>query len=127
LTANADVNLDAKIDFGSADFPSLGATFALDWAFNSASTSQADGQFGGAPHIAFNDITLQLGSFFDKFAAPVLGRVQQVLAPLQPLIDFVQMRLEPLEKISAVRHFFDRDPVGAEGHDEDPRQGRAIR
>lgn len=109
LNANANVNLAIHVDFdnGSAKFPSLNTDLNLSWGFNNASTASSDNQFGDTPHVAFNNITLDLGSFFSGFASEVFGEVQKVLAPLQPLKDLLDTELSPLEKIDSIRNFFD--------------------
>ena len=90
LTAEAEVNLDLVASFGgSANFPSIAADFQLDWNFNSADTGAPAASFGDQPQIRFENVQLDVGSFFSRFATPILGKVQTVLKPIQPVIDIL--------------------------------------
>jgi hypothetical protein len=67
LQADAKVNLDLTASFGGGkSLPSLKADFLLDWEFN-----PAQGLAGSAPTIQFNNVSLDLGTFFSKFVGPI--------------------------------------------------------
>src|SRR5207237_9618205 len=69
--AEADVHLHNVLSFGgSANFPSLVADLDLTWKLGSASLNSGgtgDSSFGSEPDVAFNNVSLDLGSFFSKF------------------------------------------------------------
>src|SRR5262249_25390617 len=73
LNATPEINLKLNFDFGSAQFPSLGAYLNVGWDFTNspAATTTPASSFGGVPSVGFNNITLGLGSFLSKFASPI--------------------------------------------------------
>ena len=94
FSASANVNLDLVLGFGSdAIFPSISSTFSLAWSFTNTPTDANAASFGDAPQIAFDDVRINLGEFFSKFAAPILNEVKQLTDPIQPLIDFLHQRV----------------------------------
>ncbi len=93
--AEADVHLHGVLSFGgNSSFPSIATDFDMTWNLASASLgADASGKFGvtssvfgNKPDIQFNNITLNMGTFFTNFLNPVLTKVQQALAPIQPVI-----------------------------------------
>jgi Ca2+-binding RTX toxin-like protein len=112
LNAQADVNLrlQGKIPVtGNAKtplLPSIGTDFNLKWQFADANASNPANiaGFGNAPILAFNNVSLNLGSFVSKFVGPVLGPVQDVLSPVKPVIDFLTDKL-PLVGFSPIELF----------------------
>src|SRR6185295_16401917 len=92
--AAADINLDLVLGFGTdATFPSLAATFSLDWNFVDTPTDATGSSFGGTPDISFNDVRINLGEFFSTFAGPIIDEIQKFTEPLQPAIDFLNSRM----------------------------------
>jgi Ca2+-binding RTX toxin-like protein len=112
LNAQADVNLhlQGKIPVtGNAKtplLPSIGTDFNLKWQFADANANNPANiaGFGNAPTLAFNNVSLNLGSFVSKFVGPVLGPVQDVLSPVKPVIDFLTDKL-PLVGFSPIELF----------------------
>ena len=89
FSGDAFVNLNLIVSFGGdANFPRVLADFNLAWNFANASTSGGS-SFGGKPDIAFNNVGLDLGSFFSDFVGPVLREIQKVTEPLQPIVDVI--------------------------------------
>ena len=112
-TGSAQVNLHTVLSFGgSAVFPSLAADFQLFWNFLNADTSNPL-SFGDEPTVAFNDISLDLGSFFSDFISPILGTVQQILEPIEPLLDLLTARLPVLSDLSFTRSLLDGNNDGS--------------
>jgi len=112
LNAQADVNLhlQGKIpvagDSKTPVLPSIGTDFHLGWQFADANASNPANiaGFGSAPILAFNNVTLNLGSFASQFVEPVLGTVQDALSPVKPVIDFLTDDL-PLVGLSLIDLF----------------------
>ena len=85
-TGNAAIRLDIQTglsDFGDDDnllasLPQISTEFSLDWNFL---------EEGSTPNIQFNDVSLDLGTFFSEFAAPILESVQKVIGPIHPVLD----------------------------------------
>jgi hypothetical protein len=96
VSASADLNLDVKVDFGSPSFPSFSALMDLDWDFEGAQLGS--GPLGNVPTLAFNDIQMNLGTFFSSFAGPILNTIQEILAPVQPVVDVLTFKI-PLLKL----------------------------
>ncbi len=112
-TGTAHVNLDINVNFGSASFPSLLADFMLDWNFLNASTDAGALDFGGAPQVAFKNIRLDVGSYFDKMIRPILDTVCDVLEPIRPIIDIFTTRLPVLSDIAPARALVDTNGDGS--------------
>ena len=94
FAAHANVNLDLVLGFGSdAIFPSISSTFSLAWSFTNTPTDANAASFGDAPQIRFDDVRINLGEFFSKFAGPILNEIKQLTDPIQPLIDFLHQRV----------------------------------
>jgi hypothetical protein len=92
FTGHIYVNLGIVAGFGdNSGFPSVQSNFQFTWNFNSAQTGT--GLFGDAPVIRFNQIQLNLGSFFSDFVRPILVKVQEVTRPLEPIKDILTARL----------------------------------
>jgi len=92
LTGEADVNLKLSTRFydSSVILPSIKTDFNLDWSFNGSSISPGQVQsFGSLPTVAFNNIQLDLGSFFNKFTQPIFNRIKTITEPIKPVIDFL--------------------------------------
>jgi hypothetical protein len=92
LTGEADVNLKLSTRFNDSSviLPSIKTDFNLDWSFNGSSISPGQVQsFGSLPTVAFKDIQLDLGSFFNKFTQPILNRIKTITEPIKPVINFL--------------------------------------
>ncbi len=95
LNGNANVNLNLSSDLGTAVLPDIAADLNLQWSFNQATVDSVAGfaGFGNVPTLAFNNISLGLGSFFSDFVDPVFSAVQTLTDPLQPIVDVLQTRI----------------------------------
>lgn len=87
LSGVANVNLALMAEMGGTTlFPSIRTDFGLDWNIGLS-------QGLVLPTIQFTDVEMNLGEFFGDFAAPILGQIQDVLGPVQPVIDALTGRL----------------------------------
>ncbi|WP_182868153.1 PKD domain-containing protein [Rhodopirellula sp. JC639] len=87
LNAHAQANLHLVAGVGdSRILPSLRTDLAVNWGFGSASGVQP-------LTVEFQNVEMNLGEFFGGFVGDMLGRVQDVLRPVQPIIDVLQQRL----------------------------------
>ncbi|KAA1258981.1 Bifunctional hemolysin/adenylate cyclase precursor [Rubripirellula obstinata] len=88
LNANAQANLHLVASIGNPDvLPSIRTDLIVDWGFG-------DGIDSGTPlSVEFTEVEMNIGEFFAGFAGDVLGRVQDVLEPVQPVIDVLTTRL----------------------------------
>ena len=89
IVGGADLRADAVVDFSTlgADFasilPSISTRILIDFGLSWDTTN---GFQVSSPQVVFGDISLDLGSFITKFAAPILNEIKQVLDPLAWLI-----------------------------------------
>ncbi|MFB2879851.1 calcium-binding protein [Floridanema aerugineum] len=98
LTANADVNLNLATSFGdSAKFPKLSSDFNLDWNFNAVDID--DASFGELPTIGFNNVKLDLGSFLNDFAKPIVQEVRNVTKSFDPVVNFLSQPIPVLDRV----------------------------
>ncbi|WP_152049608.1 LEPR-XLL domain-containing protein [Tautonia marina] len=114
--ASVDINLDARVSFaGSAVFPSLLSDIDLTWSMsgNTAESSETFG--GGAPDLAFNNVRLDLGSFFSDFVGPILGTIDQIIEPIRPVLEVINARLPVFSDVGPLR-----DLIIAAGGDSTP-------
>ena len=77
----------------NSKYPTLTSDFVLSWDL---------GLGGGfeelsAPSVSFDNIRLQIGTFLSGFVGDILGPIQQILEPIQPIIDVLT---SPLPGIS---------------------------
>lgn len=92
--AQADVLLALDLGFnGVSVFPSLVADLDLGWGL----ADVVDADHPEVPLLAFNDIGLNLGDFFSDFLGGILGEIQTLTGPIQPLLDIL---MAPIPVIS---------------------------
>lgn len=115
-SAEADVHLHSVLSFGgSAQFPSLDADLDMTWSLANASLNSGgvtDPTFGGEPDVQFNNIQLDVGSFFSKFVTPIVNELQTILKPLQPIIDLLNTRMPIFSDIGFLENKFDTNHDG---------------
>ena len=63
------------------------ADAAITYNFDNANTQE--GQFGDPVTVDYQNIELDLGTFFTEFVDPTVERIQDVLEPLKPVVDFL--------------------------------------
>ena len=54
---------------------------------------------GAVPTVAFKNVRMDLGSFVGSFVGPVLGKVRDITAPLQPVLDFINKPIPVLSDL----------------------------
>ena len=79
-----------KVDIG---FPKIGTTFHLKW------NAEFGKPFGSLEEASFGDIKLDLGEFVQRTLKPILGKIQKVIDPIMPLIDFLQSEIPVLSSL----------------------------
>ena len=69
----------------NSPFPSFKSTFVVDdW-----DVGRVGQLVGSAPTVEFRDIKLDFGEFATDFLGPIFHDIDEVLAPLMPIIDFL--------------------------------------
>lgn len=62
----------------------------MDWQFNNAEADpDKKEEFGDLPEIGFNNVQLDMGTFFNDFVGPTLENVKTITEPIQPVIDIL--------------------------------------
>ena len=97
LEGSLDINIEMTLGFDSdkidIGFPEIGTTFHLTW-------EAVFGQpFGKLTRADFNTVTLDLGKFVSETLQPILGKIQKVIDPIMPLIDFLQAKIPVLSSL----------------------------
>ena len=98
LTGDATVNLDLTTDLGSALFPTLYANLRIDWPVNEPPNVPLT-SWGDVPQVSFNNIGLDVGSFFQSFVGPVFDQIDQALAPVQPVLELLSTPIPVLSDV----------------------------
>jgi Ca2+-binding RTX toxin-like protein len=78
-SANVNLQLDTSFD-GSTKLPQIGTDLVLNWG---------DLSKGTPDKFKFDNVNLNLGSFFTSFASPIFDKIQTVTEPIQPVIDIL--------------------------------------
>ena len=94
--AFVDLGLSADTDAGS-NLPKLTTDLTVDWGL-SYSTSQ--GFVSASPEVAFHDVSLDLGSFFESIAGPAFEIFEEYIEPAKPVIDFLRSEVPGFSDIS---------------------------
>ncbi|MFV2065670.1 MAG: SdrD B-like domain-containing protein, partial [Pirellulales bacterium] len=99
LNINADINLELETGTTNPDLPSLKADFVVDWDF--VADFGADDPFMGTLNeVSFGNFTIDLGEFVGKALKPIVTRIDEVLAPLDPLFELLDLEVPLISQIS---------------------------
>jgi hypothetical protein len=89
FAASAGVHIHLTTGFGDAAFPSLQSDLDIIWTFTTA-----NGLSGGSqPDVAFNNVELDLGSFINNFATPIVKELNNIITPVRPVFDLLTARI----------------------------------
>jgi Ca2+-binding RTX toxin-like protein len=107
LTASANIDFDAKLDFspsgGAIALPEITSTIHYDQVFanvqltSNGSTSSPPGD----ADIMFEDVTLDVGSFIKDFLGPIVTEVKNGIDPIMPLLDLFKQDIGLLVDLQA--------------------------
>ncbi|GAB2678280.1 hypothetical protein GCM10009743_63090 [Kribbella swartbergensis] len=76
-------------------FPGVRANFQLKWAFDNQAPDAAP-----APYIAFKDVGINAGTFFEGLLGDVVKEMKRVTGPLQPVMDTLYAPIPVLSDLS---------------------------
>lgn len=97
LNGNLDLNVKMTLGFDtdSVDigFPEIGAIFSLKWDASFGKPS------GDISYAGLKDIYFNAGAFVTRTIQPVLKKIQKVIDPLMPLIEFLQSEIPVLSSL----------------------------
>ena len=77
LTGDAKVNLAVELSVSS--FPSFAFNLQVHWPFTLGNLD------GDRPTVAFNDVQIDMGSFFQNLITPLMQQVHSTLDPIRPI------------------------------------------
>jgi Ca2+-binding RTX toxin-like protein len=86
---------------GEGALPKLNSDFHVDWGFGSGFS--LNGGLSGhvdALTVNFDNVQLDLGSFFNQFLGPIVHDIQKFTKPLQPVIDTAEAPIPGLSQLS---------------------------
>ncbi len=97
LEGSLDIKVDMTLGFNNdkidIGFPTIGTVFHLTWE------AVFGKPFGELKQAEFDNITLNLGDFVSRTLKPILGKVQKIVDPIMPLIDFLQSEIPVLSSL----------------------------
>jgi hypothetical protein len=97
VEAGADAAINLGIELSLGNFVSAATDFHFDWQFTL-------GQHPPAPTVQFNDVQVDIGSFFTSFVSPIISDLQQVTKPLQPVINALENPLPVVSDLNEIIH-----------------------
>lgn len=116
LTADTNLKVELSTGLGTAALPSIKTDFNLAWGFAPGDLKVGGKYQGSVPSVEFNNVRLNMGSFFKSFAKPIFGTIDDILGPIQPVVDVLQTKLPVLDTFG--RGFLDKTggfPSGPDG------------
>ncbi|WP_139261206.1 calcium-binding protein [Fibrobacter sp. UWOV1] len=97
FTANADIETKITVgvlkDVKSSDtpkFPNVSGDFVFHWTD------------GNITQLGFSEMKLDMGSFISGVLAPIVSKIQKVVEPLKPLIDFLTTPFPVLKDLDII-------------------------
>ncbi|GAA1689421.1 hypothetical protein GCM10009745_38180 [Kribbella yunnanensis] len=84
--------VEANVD---SAFPGVRANFQLKWGFDNQAPDAA-----AAPYIAFKDVGISAGKFFEGLLGDVVKEMKRVTGPLQPVMDTLYAPIPVLSDLS---------------------------
>ncbi len=99
LAGTIGIHLKAKAGLGpyqnnTFQYLSVAVDVNVDWSFSTSTAAQG-------PTVSFDNITLALGPAVGQFVTPIITDIQDVLAPLEPII---KVLTEPIPGLSDLSH-----------------------
>ncbi|MEX2171197.1 MAG: right-handed parallel beta-helix repeat-containing protein [Pirellulales bacterium] len=98
LVGDATVNLHLVTDLGTANFPTLSADLKIDWHVDESPDVPLT-SWGEVPEVSFENVGIDVGSFFSQLAQPVFDQIDQALAPVAPVLDLLSTPVPVLSDI----------------------------
>ena len=102
LSATADLPLHLALSFAdnAPINPKLTGDLHLKWQFDASSTDSSNqDSFGDIEKLEINNINLDLGDLLPDLVTNVIGDIQKITKPLQPIVDFFKAEIPGLNDI----------------------------
>ncbi len=82
INADITVGITKDLDRNTPKFPNITGKFEFHWDYTKEN--------GSTIHkLGFSDLKLDMGSFISGVLGPIVSKIQKVIEPLEPLIDFL--------------------------------------
>jgi Domain of unknown function (DUF4347) len=111
FAVNPKLGLQAVTSYkGSSALPSFNLNLGADWQ----ALSYANGVLTKpqVPTVSFNNMQLDLGTFVNDFARPILTRINDVVSPFRPVVKFMNSEVGVFNKLSPLKKLFDQNGDG---------------
>ena len=101
----ADLQLTAEFNFSSnqlesgVSMPKFRTDFHLDWDLSGSDPRSGLGTLGAAPRVSFDNVSIGLGSLLSRSIGPIVKTIQQLSAPLQPVLDLLDAPIPGLSDV----------------------------
>jgi Ca2+-binding RTX toxin-like protein len=114
-TLEAQLNGQASLGFeldvaGTGDFtPPIGSVLVTDWTFDNALIDPSDTNidFGDLPEVRFSDVAIDLGTFMEDVAGPLLEKIDDLLEPVRPILNVLDASIKLLEDFPGLNGLLD--------------------
>ncbi|WP_290734503.1 MULTISPECIES: LEPR-XLL domain-containing protein [unclassified Fibrobacter] len=101
----ASVNIYTGIDVGvgkdagrdTPKFPNISGDFEFDWAYEKI--NEEGDKDSVIKSLAFKNLEFDMGSFIGGVLGPIVSKIQTVIEPLEPLIDFLMTPFPVLDDL----------------------------
>ncbi len=111
LSGDAKVDLDLLAGFGTqgvvTSFPTIEVHhFTMDWNFgtgigaDSTDTNSSLEDWGKKAGVAFDDVTINMGTFISDFLKPIFDKIRDVGDPIKPVLDVLTYPIPVLSQLS---------------------------
>ena len=107
MNLDAIVNLDLTAGIAVEGFPRLGTTLFVDWGFDAV--LGAENAFDGElREFDFGTFYIDMGSYISGVIKPIIDEIDNVLKPLDPLIEFLSFEIPLLSDVAVL---LGQDPI----------------
>jgi len=99
VSGSAKLDLDLTGGFTGDtkhQYPQISAEMVLNWGFDTAKPSDPV----NLPTLAFNNVSVDFGSFLDNLLHPILQDIQKVTGPLEPIVKELKAPIPGLSDLS---------------------------
>jgi Ca2+-binding RTX toxin-like protein len=109
IAMNITAMIDLELEAGTVnpDLPSVKADLFVDWEFN-VNFGDPNPFMGQLNDVSFGNFTLDLGGYVSQVMKPIVEKIDEILEPLDPLLEFLAFEV-PL--ISDVSELLGQDPI----------------
>ncbi|MBR6833190.1 MAG: calcium-binding protein [Fibrobacter sp.] len=91
MVVGMKVGIVSDIKGDAPKFPNIEGQFEFVWSND-----------GGVEVLGFNNFQLDMGSFIDGVLGPIVSKIQKVIEPLKPLVDFLTTPFPVLDDLGII-------------------------